>query len=125
MQLDLIDAINAAPSSPYGGPGFKEHGGASEAAAKAVKPKAATIRKKVLRLLEAHPDGLTAPHVCRMLKGAATLNSVRSRLSELSDPCKKTGEVYAYKHGRRDDPDSEFAVAVYRSLLFKGEGCGG
>ena len=117
MQFDLIDAVEASyPDAP----GYKERGGASEEAARAVKPKAATIRKDVLRLLEAHPKGLTAPAVRRLLNGRYTLNSVRSRLCELSS-LDKDGCVYAEKTDiRRDDPYSDFAVAVYRSLLFSG-----
>ena len=120
MQLDLIDAIEAAPESPYNGaPGFKERGGASEDAANVIKPKTATIRKEVLAVLERHPDGCTAPKVRRILKNKYTLNSIRSRLSELSKPCNKTNEVYAEKHGRRSDPESDCDIAVYRSLLFR------
>ena len=114
--MNLFEHAETYPQSP----GYKERGGASEDAAHAIKPKAATIRKEVLQVLERHPEGCTAPKVRRILKNKYTLNSIRSRLSELSKPCRETNEVYAEKHGRRPDPESDFDIAVYRSLLFRG-----
>ncbi len=105
------------PTSPYNDqPGFKERGGASEEASHKVATKAQHQRALVLAALHARPEGLTAPEVFRALRRRVPLNSVRSRLTELSKPDAISGEAPVIKTKvRRADPDAAVAVTVYRA----------
>ncbi len=77
MQLDLIDAVQATyPDAP----GFKERGGASEEAAKAVAPSAKVMREKVYALFDKH-SSLTFKEIEKMTGWHR--DSIKPRLSDL------------------------------------------
>ena len=61
-------------------PGAKERGGTSEEAANAIRPRAAILRDRVLRLLKAGQD-LTADEIATALRESVL--SVRPRVTEL------------------------------------------
>lgn len=79
-QLDIFDQPARQPYGP--GVGFKEQGGASEAAAREIKSRAATIREAVMEaFIAAGPHGLTADEAAERVKESPL--AVRPRCSEL------------------------------------------
>jgi hypothetical protein len=79
-QLDIFDQPIRAPYA--GRPGFKEQGGASQAAAMEIKSRAETVREAVLEaFIAAGPDGLTADEAAERVKEGVL--TVRPRCSEL------------------------------------------
>lgn len=91
---------------PYpASPGYKT-GGTSRAAAEAVKPRALTLRERVLDLLKAAP--LTADQ-CAAKLGKSVL-SIRPRLSEL------VAQEKIYDTGKTSRNDSGVAATVWKAV---------
>ena len=68
------------PYNEKGEAGYKQRD-TSESAAKAIEPKAGTIKHKVLQVYHGHPFPLTADEVAEMLR--MDFISVRPRVTEL------------------------------------------
>ena len=82
-QLSLFadsDGRARQPSYPHA-PGFKQRGGASEAAARIIAPRISGLRAKVLQEITRHPEGVTADEVADAI--GKTEFSVRPRVTEL------------------------------------------
>lgn len=88
------------------GPGYKQAGGTSEQAARAVAGSAANLRARVLAEFARHPAGATADEVAQAL-GCSVL-SIRPRTSELH----RSGEIVAT--GSRRKNDSGLLAAVWK-----------
>jgi hypothetical protein len=96
--------------SPYVGPGHKERGGTSEAAAHHASVLADVIRRDVYRvILAAGPVGLTADEVARRL-GRSVL-SIRPRVSELAN----AERPWIARTGARRKNESGRWAAVWRA----------
>ena len=103
QQLSLLDIADRYPSVP----GFKT-GGASRDAAEAIKERAPTIRARVLALVKACPNGLTADE-CAAELGLSIL-ATRPRFSELYE----TGWII--KTGIRRKNDSGMTAHVWVAI---------
>lgn len=112
MQLDLL----TYPLSPgYLGKTIVSRSASKEAAQK-VEQSAKAIREKVKAVLANHPEGLTAPEVADILgMYPRRLNSVRSRLTELTEKENETNPYAEIADKRRKvNKYSEIALSVYR-----------
>ena len=104
----LFDWLPAAPARLYPrSAGFKEKGGTSEKAAKAVD--AEGLRRRVLAVFPSPPTGLTADEAAALV-GEDRLN-VRPRVTELG----KLGELVKTKTRRKNRSGASAAVWTRRT----------